>query len=134
MSLLEQAFDIEIDSGVRAVINSAATEAGRFADSVIGPGPLPGTAEWEAEQGTEAPAERAVAWQLVSLRVQLAAGLDGLETVVVLRGQGATWAAIGRAVGMSRQSAHERWGARTLSVLDRYGTGLPENVADDNPS
>ena len=94
----------------------------------------PGTAEWEAEQTTERPGDRAIAWQLVSLRVQLAAGLDGLETVIVLRVQGATWAVIGRAAGMSRQSAHERWGARATMVLDPQGTGLPTNVADDAPS
>ncbi len=134
MSVLDQAFSCDIGSGVRAVINSAATEAGRFADSVIGTGPLPGTTDWEAEQGTGLPAERAIAWQLVSLRVQVSAGLDGLETVIVLRGQGSTWAVIGRAVGMSRQSAHERWGARAASVLDPYGTGQPTNVANDSPS
>lgn len=134
VSLIEEACRCDIDRGVRAVIDGAAIESGRFADAVIGTGPLPGTPEWEAEQTTERLGERAIAWQLVSLRVQLAAGLDGLETVTVLRVQGATWAVIGRAAGMSRQSAHERWGARTTSVLDPYGTGLPTNVADDTPS
>lgn len=134
MSLIDEACQCDVHSGARAVIDGAAIEAGRFADAVIGTGPLPGTAEWEAEQTTDTPSERAIAWQLVSLRVQLAAGLDGLETVVVLRVQGATWAVIGRAAGMSRQSAHERWGARATAVLDPQGTGLPTNVADDTPS
>lgn len=35
-------------------------------------------------------------------------GLD--EAVVTAREAGATWAQIGDAVGISRQSAHERWG------------------------
>lgn len=61
------------------------------------------------------------AGSLLSLRVQVAAGLDGIETVNVLRMQGATWAAIGEAVGMSRQSAHERWSARVTGVLDPIG-------------
>lgn len=133
MPLIDEACRCEIDSGVRALIEGAAAEAGRFADAAIGTGPLPGTAEWEAEQTTTRPGERAIAWQLVSLRVQLAAGLDGLETVTVLRVQGATWAVIGRATGMSRQSAHERWGARTTAVLDPAGTGMPTNVAEDTP-
>lgn len=134
MSLIEEAYRCDIESGVRTVIDGAAIEAGRFADEIIGTGPLPGTDDWEAEQATTRPGERAIAWQLVSLRVQLAAGLDGIETVIVLRVQGATWAVIGRAAGMSRQSAHERWGARTTLVLDPQGTGLPTNVADDTPS
>ncbi|WP_280232273.1 hypothetical protein [Nocardia cyriacigeorgica] len=33
------------------------------------------------------------------------------EAVVAARAQGASWEAIGRAAGMSRQSAHERWSA-----------------------
>jgi hypothetical protein len=34
---------------------------------------------------------------------------------------------------MTRQSAHERWGARTTALLDPLGTGLPATVADDDP-
>ena len=115
-------------------MTAAATEAGRIADEIIGTGPLPGTSEWEAEQSTDLPARRSIAWHLLSLRVQLAAGLDGIETVVVLRVQGATWATIGTAVGMSRQSAHERWGARSAAVLDPVGDGLPEIVPNDSPA
>lgn len=123
----------DIASAVRDVVNAGATEAGRFADEVIGVGPLPGTKEWDAEQATSVPAERALAWHLLSLRVQLSAGLDGIETVVVLRTQGATWATIGRATGMSRQSAHERWGTRAAAILDPMETGeMPAIVADDD--
>ena len=133
MSLIDDACRCEIEDGVRAVIEGAAIEAGRFADATIGIGPRPGSDEWEAEQTTRRPAERVIAWHLVSLRVQLAAGLDGLETVVVLRMTGATWEVIGRAAGMSRQSAHERWGARAAAVLDPQGTGMPAIVPDDSP-
>ncbi|WUN59319.1 hypothetical protein OHB23_10415 [Rhodococcus sp. NBC_00294] len=121
----------DISSAVRRVVDTAATEAGRFADRVVGTGPLPGTREWEVEQDTSLPADRARAWHLLSLRVQVAAGLDGIETVVVLRMQGTTWAAIGEAVGMSRQSAHERWSSRANGVLDPMGTGLPPIATAD---
>nr|WP_307830884.1 hypothetical protein [Rhodococcus sp. KRD162] len=126
------ATEANIDTATRAVVTAAATEAGRIADEIIGTGPLPGTPEWEAEQSTDMPARRSLAWHLLSLRVQLAAGLDGIETVVVLRVQGATWATIGTAVGMSRQSAHERWGARSTAILDPVGDGLPAIVPDDS--
>jgi hypothetical protein len=119
----------DISTAVRNVVNAAATEAGRFADSVVGSGPMPGTPEWDAEQGTSIPADRMLAWHLLSLRVQVAANLDGIETVIVLRMQGATWATIGEAVRMSRQSAHERWGARAAEVLDPSGEGMPAIVA-----
>jgi hypothetical protein len=132
MKFTDTATQADIAPAVRAVINAGATEAGRYADEIIGFGPLPGTAEWDAEQATTIPAERALAWHLLSLRIQLAAGLDGIETVVVLRMQGATWAVIGRATGMSRQSAHERWGTRVAAILDPMGTGMPAIVADDD--
>ncbi|WP_032401611.1 hypothetical protein [Rhodococcoides fascians] len=128
------AIEADITAATREVVTAAATEAGRIADEIIGTGPLPGTPEWEAEKSTDLPARRSLAWHLLSLRVQLAAGLDGLETVVVLRVQGATWATIGTAVGMSRQSAHERWGARSAAILDPVGDGLPEIVPNDSPA
>lgn len=131
MNYLDMVERVDITSGVRAVVTGAAAEAGRFADSIVGTGPLPGTPEWEAEQTTPIPADRTLAWHLLSLRVQLAAGLDGIETVIILRMTGATWAVIGRMVGMSRQSAHERWSARTTAVLDPVGAGMPAIVADD---
>ncbi|MDJ0394318.1 hypothetical protein QMK17_13375 [Rhodococcus sp. G-MC3] len=133
MTFEDTAIETDIAAAVRAVVNAGATEAGRFSDEIIGFGPLPGTPEWEAEQSTTVPAERALAWHLLSLRIQLAAGLDGIETVIVLRTQGATWAIIGRATGISRQSAHERWGARVTAILDPMETGMPTLVAKDNP-
>ncbi|MBW4780010.1 MULTISPECIES: hypothetical protein [Nocardiaceae] len=134
MDPIELAAEADITAATRAVVTAAATEAGRIADEIIGTGPLPGTPEWEAEQSTELPARRSLAWHLLSLRVQLAAGLDGIETVVVLRVQGATWAIIGQAVGMSRQSAHERWGARAAAILDPVGDGQPDIVPNDSPA
>ncbi|WP_415971896.1 hypothetical protein [Rhodococcus sp. 077-4] len=134
MDPITLATEADITAATRAVVTAAATEAGRIADEIIGTGPLPGTPEWEAEQSTDLPARRSIAWHLLSLRVQLAAGLDGIETVVVLRVQGATWATLGQAIGMSRQSAHERWGARSAAVLDPVGDGLPEIVPNDSPA
>ncbi|MCZ4562702.1 hypothetical protein O4160_17805 [Rhodococcus sp. IEGM 1401] len=134
MDPITLATEADITAATRAVVTAAATEAGRIADEIIGTGPLPGTPDWEAEQSTDLPARRSVAWHLLSLRVQLAAGLDGIETVVVLRVQGTTWATIGTAVGMSRQSAHERWGARSAAILDPVGDGLPEIVPTDTPA
>lgn len=134
MDPITLATEANIDAAARAVQNAAATEAGRIADEIIGTGPLPGTAEWEAEQSTDLPARRSIAWHLLSLRIQLAADLDGIETVVVLRVQGTTWATIGSAVGMSRQSAHERWGARSAAILDPVGDGVPEVVPKDSPA
>ncbi|MDV6302953.1 MULTISPECIES: hypothetical protein [Rhodococcus] len=134
MDPITLATEADITAATRAVVTAAATEAGRIADEIIGTGPLPGTPDWEAEQSTDLPARRSVAWHLLSLRVQLAAGLDGIETVVVLRVQGTTWATIGTAVGMSRQSAHERWGTRSAAILDPVGDGLPEVVPNDSPA
>jgi hypothetical protein len=134
VTFIEKATQVDIAPAVRAVITAGATEAGRCADEIIGFGPLPGTKEWDAEQNTAIPAERALAWHLLSLRIQLAAGLDGIETVVVLRMQGASWAVIGRATGMTRQASHERWGARASAILDPMGTGMPAIVPADNPA
>ncbi|MFE3293378.1 hypothetical protein [Rhodococcus sp. NPDC059234] len=131
--LVEMALTADIAHRVPAVTVVAMAEVGRQADEIVGVGPLPGTPEWEAEAGTDLPARRQLAWQLACLRLELGAGLDGVETVIVLRGSGVTWAVIGRAAGVTRQSAHERWGARVAAVLDRYGTGMPESVADDDP-
>lgn len=41
-----------------------------------------------------------------------AAGRELDNAVAAARAAGASWADIGRAVGISRQSAHERWGGR----------------------
>lgn len=116
--LLERALDVDVTEAASAAVLAAVAEAERYADAVIGVPPLPGGAEWEAEQGTDLPARRERAWQIVQLRVELAAGMDPLGTLVGLRRTGATWELIGRAAGISRQSAHERWAGR-LAFLDQ---------------
>ncbi len=135
MRLIEQALNVPIGNAAVAAHNAAVTESGRQARTLIGNGPLPGTAEWGRGSATGAGNDRQRAWQLLTLRIQLAAGLDPVEEVLALRRMGETWAIIGRAAGMTRQSAHEKWGARVLAVLDRYGTGeLGGPVADDEPA
>ncbi|MDJ0113974.1 hypothetical protein QM646_46425, partial [Rhodococcus erythropolis] len=66
--------------------------------------------------------------------IQLAAGIDSTASVMSLRRFGATWATIGRAAGMTRQSAHERWGRRVSDMLDPYGVGMPPMVPNDDPT
>ncbi|MFF0817081.1 hypothetical protein ACFYVR_18260 [Rhodococcus sp. NPDC003318] len=132
-SLVERALAADVTACATAVTVAAMGEVDRQADLIVGVGPLPGTDEWEVEAGTDIPAKRQLAWQLTGLRIQLAAGLDGVESVLILRSSGVTWALIARAAGISRQAAHERWGARVRDVLDRYGEGLPDTVADDEP-
>ncbi|MFD1813005.1 hypothetical protein [Rhodococcus gannanensis] len=131
--MIEQALAADVATHAAAVTVAAMDEVNRRADVIVPPGPLPGTPEWEAESTTSIPATRQLAWQLVVLRIQLAAGLDGLESVIVLRSQGVTWALIAQAAGVTRQAAHERWGSRVRAVLDRYGEGMPDTVADDDP-
>lgn len=135
MSLIDLALDTPVEDAARSAQTAAVIEANRQAWLVIGSNPLPGTHEWEQEEATGLGTERQRAWQLINLRIQLAAGLDAFEEVVMMRRMGETWATIGRAAGMTRQSAHERWGHRVLSVLDRYGSGeLGGPVADDDPA
>lgn len=132
MSLIELALDTPVDDAAQAAQTAAVAEAQRQAWLVVGHSAAPGTHEWEQDEATGLGPERQRAWQLLNMRIQLAAGLDPFEEVIQLRRMGETWAIIGRAAGMTRQSAHERWGQRVLSVLDRYGSGeLGGPVADD---
>ncbi|TCP56411.1 hypothetical protein EV191_101354 [Tamaricihabitans halophyticus] len=127
-----KALEVDIDDAVRRVREISEQEAMNQAISVVGAGPAPGGAEWEAEQGTDTPAARQTAWQLVRLRIELATGIDPFGTVLGLRRMGTTWATIAAAAGVSRQAAHDRWGKQVLGVLDAYGTGeLGGPVADD---
>ena len=135
MTLMDQALDVLVDDAARAAHNAAVAEANRQARLLLGNGPRPGTSEWDRDGTTGVNLERQRAWQLLTMRIQLAAGLDPLEEVLELRRMGETWATIGRAAGMTRQSAHEKWGARVLAVLDRYGAGdLGGPVAEDDPA
>ena len=111
------ALDADVTAAAAAVQVAAVEEAGRQADALLGAPPVPGTPEWEAEQGTDVPVQRERAWQLLQLRIGLGAGLDPLPTLIGLRHHGATWEEIARAAGTTRQSAHERWASRVARVL-----------------
>lgn len=113
---LEHVLTTDVGPAARAVTAVAVAELDRHADAVAGVPPLPGTPEWEAEQGTDIPARRETAWQLVAFRIALGAGLDPLPNLLGLRVAGVSWATIGRAAGITRQSAHERWALRVAAV------------------
>lgn len=72
-------------------------------------------ARWQAEH--LAPAASLVA--VAAAAADIASATDRLnETVAYARASARSWADIGRAAGMSRQAAHERWGR------SRYRTTL----------
>jgi hypothetical protein len=129
---VNHALTVNVKEAAAAARDAATLEAGRQADRLIGTPPRPGTPEWDAEEGTDLPALRERAWQLVQLRIDLAGGLDPIGNLIALRRAGATWELIGKSAGVSRQSAHERWSARVTEVLDRYGAGAKAGpIADD---
>ena len=115
---LDHVLALDITSDAQAVTAAAVAELDRRADAIAGVPPVPGTPEWTAEQGTDAPARRETAWRLAAFRIGLAAGLDPLPNLIGLRHIGVSWETIGRAAGITRQSAHERWGGRVSAVLD----------------
>jgi hypothetical protein len=115
---IEIALSADVSAAAAAVQVAAVTEAGRQADGLLGEPPIPGSIEWHAEEGTDAPARRQRAWELLQLRIGLGAGLDPLPVLVGLRRAGATWEQIGRAAGITRQSAHERWATQVAAVLE----------------
>ncbi len=119
--LVALALDVDVSAAAAAVQVAAVGEAGRQADAVLGAWPVPGSVEWHAEEGTGRPQQRERAWQLLQLRIGLAAGLDPLPVLVGLRRHGASWEQIARAAGVTRQSAHERWAGRVTALL----TGMP---------
>ena len=115
--VIELALSVDVTAAGAAVQVAAVAEAGRQADAVLGAWPAPGSIEWHAEEGTEVPLRRERAWQLLQLRIGLAAGLDPFPTVLGLRRHGATWEQIASAAGTTRQSAHERWASRIAALL-----------------
>ncbi|WLP90826.1 hypothetical protein [Gordonia sp. NB41Y] len=108
---------VDIAPAVSAVVAAASAEAARCAAELIGADPADPTGTDPATPDVHADA-KALATQLVRLRIELAAGLDPIDTVVVLRRGEVTWAAIAQAAGTSRQAAHERWGRRVREELD----------------
>jgi hypothetical protein len=117
MTELDRVLDADVRGAATAVVGAAVAELDRQADAIAGVPPVPGTPEWDAEQGTDGPARRELAWQVAGFRIALAAGLDPLPFLVGLRRIGTSWETIGRAAGVTRQSAHERWSARAAEVL-----------------
>lgn len=116
---IETAMTADVTAAGAAVQVAAVTEAGRQADALIGAPPVPGSVEWHAEEGTEIPVLRERAWQLLQLRIGLAAGMDPLPVLIGLRNHGATWEEIAMAAGITRQSAHEKWAPRVNALLHR---------------
>ncbi|MBW0114985.1 hypothetical protein [Pseudonocardia abyssalis] len=112
------ALEIDVTAAAAAVQVAAVGEAGRQADALLGAWPAPGSVEWHAEEGTDAPRRRERAWQLLQLRIGLGAGLDPLPTVLGLRRHGATWEEIATAAGTTRQAAHERWAGPVREILE----------------
>ena len=98
--LIERALTAKVETAAITTVNAAITEAGTQADKIVGTDPLPGSPGWEAEQDTDIPAQRQMAWQLACFRIQLAAGIDSTASVMSLRRFGATWSTIGRAAAM----------------------------------
>lgn len=125
MTLVTTALSADVTAAAAAVQVAAVAEAGRQADALLGPWPVPGSVEWHAEEGTDRPRERERAWQLLQLRIGLGAGLDPFPVVIGLRRHGASWAQIAEAAGVTRQSAHERWAARVADLLRDADPGGP---------
>ena len=117
----ELALAVDVTAAGSAVQVAAVTEAGRQADAILGEPPLPGSVEWHAEDGTDVPVQRERAWQLLQLRIALAAGLDPLPVLIGLRRHGSTWDEIAHAAGSTPQSARGRWEAAVSAVLHRDG-------------
>lgn len=131
-SLTELALTADVTGAATAAVRAGVAEAQRQARRIIGLN-RPIQDAGHARASHVDPAQQ-LAWQLVCLRIELTAGWEPIQTVVSLRRFGATWAMIGAAAGMTRQSAHERWNAGTLALLDRHGTGeWGGAVADDVP-
>lgn len=113
-----------VDRAVNAVTDAAVVEAQHQAQELAR----------SATAAAHLPVGVAGNEELISLLLQARAGLDVGREVVLLRRQGATWAQIGAATGMARQSAHERWSETVVAILDRYGTGDLLALSRPDPS
>lgn len=110
---LSAALAADLEDAIRAAHTAASVETFTQAQRLLGPRPSSDASleEWN------------VAVQVLAFRIEHAAGVDALGSVIGLRRWGVTWDTIGKAAGVSRQAAHTRWGAQARAVLDRYGTG-----------
>lgn len=115
---VELALTVDVTPAGAAVQVAAVTEAGRQADALLGEPPVPGSVEWHAEEGTPAPVQRERAWQLLQLRIGLAAGLDPLPVLVGLRRHGSSWEQIALAAALSPHEARQRWSGAVAAVLE----------------
>jgi hypothetical protein len=113
----ELALSVDVTAAGSAVQVAAVAEAGRQADAILGEPPVPGSIEWHAEDGTDVPVRRERTWQLLQLRIGLAAGMDPLPVLIGLRRHGSTWEEIARAAGVTREAAQARWSATVSAVL-----------------
>lgn len=116
---MELALAVDVTAAGAAVQVAAVTEAGRQADALLGEPPLPGSVEWYAEQGTAVPLQRERAWQLLQLRIGLAAGLDPVPVLIGLRRHGSSWPEIARAARIDPEEAERRWSPAVDAVLGR---------------
>lgn len=113
-----------VDQAVEAVVGAAVVEAQQQAEVLAG----------SAHAGRALPTGLVGRSDLINLHLQARAGLDVGREVALLRRQGVTWAQIGAATGMARQSAHERWSETVAMILDRYGTGELAERAEPDPA
>lgn len=58
---------------------------------------------------------------LSALRSEVCRQLD--DAVITARATGASWSDVGRAAGMTRQAAHERWASCTVHLAASSGDG-----------
>ncbi len=81
-------------------------------------------------QATEAAAKDDALASLGKACSALRAAQATIDAAVMLaRGQGATWAQIGSATGMTRQAAHERWGHAPREGCRRSTCDCPHHQA-----
>ncbi len=111
------ALTVDVTAAGAAVQVAAVTEAGRQADALLGEPPIPGSVEWHAEESTDVSVRRERAWQLLQLRIGLAAGLDPLPTLIGLNRHGAGWDEIALAMGTTPPAARAEWDPRITAIL-----------------
>lgn len=102
-----------VDGQAGALRAEIATKLGDLADELLGR-PAWGSPEWiEATKALDGDKKASRAWlrewHLTKIRISRAAEIDPTGDVLNARKNGATWADIGDAWGVSMQRAHEKW-------------------------